>query len=155
MKSLRILPYVPSLVSALAIVSRGTDTPPSGVEITSIAYGGSGCNQGTLSVSVSDAGDICPIVTKNLVAQAGPGISTDSGRKFCQVNFGITYPAGYSFTVLAVEYLGYVDLQANSDGYVKSTYYFSGSADQVRYYLPLRRYPLFCLFSYKIPPPNT
>lgn len=136
MKFLSILPF-PFLVSAVAIISRGTGIPPSGVQITSTAYGGTGCNQGTLSVSVSDAGDICPIVTKNLVAQAGPGISIDSGRKFCQINFGITYPRGYSFTVLAVEYLGYVDLKADSDGYVQSTYYFSGSTDQVRHYLPL------------------
>lgn len=138
MKFLRILPCVPLLVSAVAIISRDTDTPPSGVQVTSIAYGGSGCNQGTLSVSVSDNGDTCPIVTKNLVAQAGPDISVDDGRKFCQINFGITYPRGYSFTVLAVEYLGYVNLQADADAYVQSTYYFSGSTDQVRNYLPLR-----------------
>jgi hypothetical protein len=138
MKLLIILPFVPLLVSAVAIISRGTDTAPSGVEITSIAYGGTGCNQGTLSVSVSDAGNICPIVTKDLVAQAGPGVSVDDGRKFCQINFGITYPRGYSFTVLAIEYLGYVDLLADSDGYVQSTYYFSGDTDQVRDYLSIR-----------------
>jgi len=131
MKFLSILPFVPMLVSAVAIISRGAETPPSGVQITSITYGGTGCNQGTLSVSVSNAGGMCPIVTKNLVAQAGPGVSVDDGRKFCQINFGITYPSGYSFTVLAVEYLGYVNLLANSDGYVQSTYYFSGSTDQV------------------------
>lgn len=123
------------LVSAVAIISRGTDTAPSGVEITSTAYSGTGCNQGTLSVSVSEASNICPIVTKDLVAQAGPGISVDDSRKYCQINFGITYPRGYSFTVLAVEYLGYVDLLADSDGYVQSTYYFSGSTDQVRDHL--------------------
>jgi hypothetical protein len=129
MKFLSILSLIPSLASAAAIASR---TAPAGVKVTSATYGGSGCTQGSLSIGVSEGGDICPIVTRGLLARAGPGYDISDSRRFCQINFGLSYPPGWSFTVLAVEYTGYVNLKDDSEAHVESTYYFSGELGQVR-----------------------
>ncbi|PGG99626.1 hypothetical protein AJ80_09321 [Polytolypa hystricis UAMH7299] len=127
MKFLSILPLIP-IVSGLA-VSRGNS--PGGVKITEAIYAGSGCNQGTLDVNISPSGDLCPIYTKDLVARDGPNVSITETRKNCLLSLRLEYPKGWSFSVLAVDYNGYLKLGKDTTAQSGTTYYFSDEPTNV------------------------
>ncbi|OAX76949.1 hypothetical protein ACJ72_08758, partial [Emergomyces africanus] len=122
-----------SLASAVALPNpfpQAEDISPSGVQLRGVIYGGSGCKQGTLSIDIDDNGTRCPIRTRDLWASDGPGSSPRDTRKFCQLNFDLVYPQGWSFSILAADYTGYVSLRGGSSAKFKTTYYFSGETDQ-------------------------
>ncbi|KAK2809727.1 hypothetical protein FQN50_003572 [Emmonsiellopsis sp. PD_5] len=134
MRYLSAIPFLPILASAIAIPApfpEAEAVSPAGVKIEQIVYAGSGCNQGTLDINVAADGSICPIRTRDLWAADGAGSDYDDHRRFCQLNFVLTYPQGWSFTVFGVDYKGYVSLGSGSTGLVRSSYYFSGETDQV------------------------
>ncbi|PGH12701.1 hypothetical protein AJ80_06647 [Polytolypa hystricis UAMH7299] len=132
MKVLALFSFIPALVSAAAIPSAEVASAfdSGAVKLNGVTYGGTGCNSGTLSVRVTDDGEICPIRFRNLVAQAGNNVGIEESRKFCQINFNLEYPQGWSFSVLRTDYTGYVKLAADSTAYVQSKYYFSGETEQ-------------------------
>ncbi|PGH00184.1 hypothetical protein AJ79_08289 [Helicocarpus griseus UAMH5409] len=104
---------------------------PAGVQLREVAYAGSGCNQGTLSINVDEHGTMCPIRTKDLWAADGPGTNYDDFRRFCQLTFSLVYPQGWSFSVLGARYRGHVSLKEDSTATFRTSYYFSGETDQV------------------------
>ncbi|PGH36428.1 hypothetical protein GX50_00764 [[Emmonsia] crescens] len=132
MKYLSILSLF-SLASAVALPNpfpQADDITPAGVHLRGVIYGGTGCNQGTLSIDVDDHGTKCPIRTRDLYARDGPGSSPKDQRRFCQLNFDLVYPQGWSFSVFAADYKGHVSLRSGSTARFSTTYYFSGETDQ-------------------------
>ena len=71
------------------------------------------------------------LIFDSYIASIGPGIAVTEQRKNCQLNVDITYPGGFQYSVLSADYRGYASLQKGVSGTLKSTYYFSGSQDQV------------------------
>ncbi|EEH41219.1 hypothetical protein PAAG_03505 [Paracoccidioides lutzii Pb01] len=132
MKYLSLLFLLP-LASAVALPNpfpEAEEVSPAGVHIRGVSYGGSGCKQGSLDIEVDDNGTKCPIRTKDLYAVSGPDTSYPDRRRFCQLNFDLIYPQGWSFSILGAEYKGYVSLQKDSTAWFKTTYYFSGESSQ-------------------------
>ncbi|ODH23350.1 hypothetical protein ACO22_05396 [Paracoccidioides brasiliensis] len=133
MKYLSLLFLLP-LASAVALPNpfpESEEVSPAGVHIRGVFYGGSGCKQGSLDIEVDDHGTKCPIRTKDLYAVGGPDTSYPDRRRFCQLNFDLIYPQGWSFSILGAEYKGRVSLQKDSTAWFKTTYYFSGETSQV------------------------
>ncbi|EDN05007.1 secreted protein, putative [Histoplasma capsulatum] len=132
MKCLSVLPLF-SLACAAVLPNpfpRAEDISPADVKLRGVAYGGSGCNQGTLSIELDDNGTKCPIRTRDLYASSGPGSSPRDQRRFCQLNFDLVYPRGWSFSVFGADYKGSVSLAGESTASFKTTYYFSGETNQ-------------------------
>jgi hypothetical protein len=60
-------------------------------------------------------------------AQIGPGIAVTEGRKNCQINLDIRYPATLQYGAASTTYTGMADLDDDVSGAITSTYYFTGS----------------------------
>ena len=94
---------------------------PSSVYVESIAYGGTGCPQGTIIPVVSDDGLHFGAVMNGLVAGTGPGFTTGS-RKTCTLALRLHRPPALltSFTVDIVV-PGHVNLPAGTTASITSS----------------------------------
>jgi len=123
-----------ALYGASALASpmlQAREAPPSGsIKIRSLTYGGSGCNQGSLSPKISGDGSRLYLDTEYTAAQ-GPGISVDQSRKNCQINVGLDFPDGWKVAIAQADFAGYVKLDANVKAFHNVNHYFSGETDQV------------------------
>lgn len=99
---------------------------PDYVEIDSISYAGTGCPAGTVAENLSDDGQAFTLLFDEYVAEVGPGISRKESRKNCVVNLDLKFPQGWSFTIMEVDYRGYVSLDSRIKAEQKSDYYFQG-----------------------------
>jgi hypothetical protein len=103
------------------------------VQIKGVTYGGTGCPQGTVSSQFSDDRTTMTLIFDSYIASIGPSIAVTEQRKNCQLNVHLTYPGGFQYSVLSADYRGYAAIQKGVTGTLKSTYYFSGQTDQVRW----------------------
>jgi len=132
-----ILPFV-GLVAALPAPEAAPEpqylaAAPSGheVQITGIAFAGSGCPAGTVSGQLSSDLTTITLLYADFVAQSGKGISAASYRKNCQLNVKLKYPSGWQFSVFKADYRGYAQIPSGDTGTCKATYYFSGDSKQI------------------------
>ncbi|UPX13218.1 uncharacterized protein EKO05_0003739 [Ascochyta rabiei] len=117
-------------LTALASALPQTTSPPPSFKITNVISGGTGCPRGSIDVNWTDH-KILPIYFgQEFTAAVGPKANITDSRKFCQLNLQLEYTPGYSFAVYSAEYTGFAALDAGVTGTVKSTYYFSGLAEQ-------------------------
>ncbi len=101
---------------------------PSQVKIQSIAYAGSGCPAGSVSESVAPDAKAFTLLFDSYVAEAGPGVLLKEGRKNCQIAVDLRFPQGWSYTIVDVDYRGYVQLDRGTTGLQKTNYYFQGQS---------------------------
>jgi hypothetical protein len=135
MKFFYFLPILMALVVATPVPApSAADVYPSSFQVRSITYGGNGCPQGSLDVSVASNGTVLGLTFgRNFVAKIGPNVSLTQMRQFCQLNFDILYDAGFQFQVFSADFHGYVKLDSTTTATVESLYYYSGSTDEVRH----------------------
>jgi len=124
-----------ALLSTLALAA-ATPTPAgpnqSDVYVESIAYGGSGCPQGSVGQTISDDRTVFTLIFDSYIAAAGPGTSVLDHRKNCQITVNLHVPQGWSYTVGQFTYRGYAQLSAGQSATQTSIYYFSGESEQAR-----------------------
>ncbi len=122
-----------TLASVAAAALTGTAAfadAPGYARIRSISYAGSGCPAGTVSQNVAPDLQAFTLIFDSFLAEKGPGIPLSQSRKNCQVALDVDFPSGWSYTVMTVDYRGYVALDAGVRGTQKSTYYFQGQSRQ-------------------------
>lgn len=132
MKLLNTLALFSGLAAAGPVLVDDPAGGPSGheVQITGLAFAGSGCPAGSVSGQLSTDLTTLTLLYANFVAQAGSGISPSNYRKNCQLNVKIRYPQGWQFSVFKADYRGYAQIPAGDTGTCKATYYFSGDSRQ-------------------------
>ena len=108
----------------------GGTPDPSKVYIAGITYGGTGCPQGTVSAAFTEDRSTVTMIFDEFLAQTGPGTDPTDARKACQINVDLRYPPGWSYTVMKVDYRGYVGIPAGFTAVQDSTYYFTGESGQ-------------------------
>lgn len=86
------------------------EAPEGGVEITGVAYAGSGCNAGTVASVLSDDLSTLTLLYDSFVAQAGDGLSPNERRKNCQLNVSLKYPQGCKSSILLPDLGSVTDL---------------------------------------------
>ena len=101
-------------------------TAPDWVRFRSINYAGSGCPAGTVAQNIAADRLAFTLLFDSYVAEAGPGVPLSQTRKNCQINIDLEFPSGWTYTVFAVDYRGFANLQAGVQGTQKSAYYFQG-----------------------------
>ncbi|KAM7192703.1 protein of unknown function (DUF4360) domain containing protein [Rhypophila sp. PSN 637] len=113
---------------------------PSGneVQITGIAFAGSGCPAGSVSGQLSSDLTAITLLYASFVAQAGKGLSASEYRKNCQLNVKLKYPQGWQFSVFKADYRGYAQIPKGDTGTCKATYYFTGDSKQISSTLVLK-----------------
>jgi len=103
---------------------------PTQVYINSIAYGGTGCPQGTVGSYISADRQTFTLIFDQFVASIGPGVAVAQSRKNCQLNLDLRYPSGFQYSIFNTAYRGYVGLDAGVTGQQATTFYFSGQTSQ-------------------------
>lgn len=133
---MQLTSLLPFLGLASALPQMSTDylaAGPSGneVQITGIAFAGSGCPAGSVSGQLSTDLTTITLLYASFVAQAGKGLSASNYRKNCQLNVKLRYPSGWQFSVFKADYRGYAQIPKGDTGTCKATYYFSGDSKQI------------------------
>jgi len=132
-----LLPFLAGLATALPteehVAREYLAAGPSGheVQITGIAFAGSGCPAGSVSGQLSSDLTTLTLLYASFVAKSGKGIPSSSYRKNCQLNVKLKYPSGWQFSVFKADYRGYAQIPSGDTGTCKATYYFSGDSRQV------------------------
>jgi hypothetical protein len=90
------------------------------------AYGGNGCPSGTASATLSPDGTSLSIIFDQFLTEAGPASGRTLDRKSCNIAVPVHVPNGYSISVLAVDYRGYVGLPSSASARLQAEYFFAG-----------------------------
>ncbi|KAJ2936728.1 hypothetical protein H1R20_g370, partial [Candolleomyces eurysporus] len=85
------------------------------------------CPASSVTYVLNAAGSAFSIVFSEFSAEAGPGASAGSDTKTCTLNLGMNIPAGYRFSLEAVDSRGFYHLESQVKASRKFTYSFSGS----------------------------
>ncbi|WP_071190759.1 DUF4360 domain-containing protein [Trichormus sp. NMC-1] len=93
------------------------------VEIVGISYGGSGCPDGSASVSVSNDGQELRILFDKFIALGNS--DAESRRKSCNLTIPIKVPQGQQIALYDADYRGYVS--PNTTGELVTEHFFAGS----------------------------
>ena len=124
-----ILKSVLPLIAVLGLAdSAAARSAPEWVRFRSISYAGSGCPAGSVAQNVSPDRLAFTLLFDSYMAEVGPGIPLSNSRRNCQLNIDLEYPAGWSYTLFAIDYRGYASLEPGVRGTQKSTYYFQGQS---------------------------
>jgi hypothetical protein len=105
---------------------------PGYVHVRAISYAGSGCPAGSVAQNVSPDLQAFTLLFDQYIAEVGPGVPLGNSRKNCQILVDLDFPAGWSFSVLTVDYRGFADLEAGVSGQQQSSYYFQGQGATAR-----------------------
>lgn len=113
------------LVSTLSVSSL---TFAQGLELGYPSTGGNGCPQGTVSASLSPDSSELSILFDSFIAEAGPSVGKTLDRKSCNISIPVSVPQGYSVSILAVDYRGFVALpDRRSMARFSAEYFFANS----------------------------
>ncbi len=136
MQLINAVTLLAGLAAASPVIVDGLSGGPSGheVQITGLAFAGSGCPAGSVSGQLSSDLTTLTLLYANFVAQAGNNISPSNYRKNCQLNVKLKYPSGWQFSVFKADYRGYAQIPQGDTGTCKATYYFSGDSRQVGFF---------------------
>jgi uncharacterized protein DUF4360 len=117
-------------VSVAAGAAGAADPDPSEVYVRSISYGGSGCPQGSVGQSFSADRKTFTLIFDSFSAVTGPGVPIRESRKSCQINLNLHLPQGWSYTIVPLDYRGFVGAGPGVVAEQKSIYYFQGEVTQ-------------------------
>jgi hypothetical protein len=98
--------------------------------INGLSYGGSGCPQNSVAATLSQDLTTFTMIFDKFIAETGPGMTSTSARRNCQITVDLRYPEGWSYSIVSVDYRGYVSIPAGLTATQSATYYFSGNKEQ-------------------------
>ncbi|KAK4443135.1 hypothetical protein QBC34DRAFT_443640 [Podospora aff. communis PSN243] len=122
---------IAALTAALAaaqehIALQCRESEPPNVEITEIAFAGSGCPAGYApGQTLSDPSTLILPAT-SFTAESGKNKSNLDARTNCQILVKLHYPSDWQFSVSKADYYGRVQVPDGMTAVSKTTYYFTG-----------------------------
>jgi hypothetical protein len=93
-------------------------------------YGGTGCPAGSASVALSPDNSALSILFDQYVVEAGGSKSFD--RKNCNIAIPVHVPNGYSVSVIAIDYRGFVGIPSGGRAQLNVDYFLAGGGRGVR-----------------------
>lgn len=123
MFSMKKMLSVSLLLSSLSLSAFAQDD----IALGHPAYGGNGCPNGSASVALSPDSKQLSIIFDQFLTEAGPASGRTLDRKSCNIAVPVHVPSGFSISVLAVDYRGFVSLPSNqSTAQLQAEYFFAG-----------------------------
>ncbi len=108
--------------------------PPRGtVQIESVDAIGTGCPPETFITTISEDQLAFTLAYSEYTAEEGEGVPRTEARKNCNIILNITYPVGFTFAILAIDFRGFADLDEETVGTVAAQYFFQGQVPQVEF----------------------
>lgn len=89
-------------------------------------YGGNGCPAGSASVTLSPDAKALSIIFDQFITEAGPNIGKTLDRKSCNIAIPVHVPQGFSISIIAVDYRGFVSLPRSAFARLQAEYFFAG-----------------------------
>lgn len=112
---------------ALTAWSARADVPnPNDVYFTGVTSAGNGCPNGSATAMLSPDRQELTISFDNFIAEAGAINGKRSERKACTVSTGIHVPAGFSVSIIPVDFRGYQNLTRGATSEFGVQYYLAG-----------------------------
>lgn len=108
------------LASSISAFSQDT------IQLGYPASGGNGCPAGTASAVLSPDGKALSIIFDQFVTEAGQGSGRTMDRKSCNIAVPVHVPNGFSISILAVDYRGFVSLPQGATARLQAEYFFAG-----------------------------
>lgn len=90
--------------------------------VKSIAYGGTGCPQGSVGTSFSNSRQSFTLIFDSFVASSGPGVAVTESRKTCQITVRLHLAPGWQTWIQTAQSRGYVQLPDSVEASAKATY---------------------------------
>ena len=115
-----------ALAAVLATVAFPSFAFADSIRLDTPSYGGTGCPDGSASVSLSDDQKSLSILFDNFVAEAGGSTNKAMDRKVCNVAIPVHVPNGISVSILAIDYRGFYDVPKNGKATFGVEYFFAG-----------------------------
>jgi len=125
---------------AAALPTNTTASPPKDeITINSVTTSGSGCPNGTVSVTISDDRTVVTLGFDQFQTYLGPSPRSPRGRrargpardderrKTCLIRLNVNEPPGFTFAVLDATYHGFAQLDGGVTGSFASSYSFAES----------------------------
>jgi hypothetical protein len=91
------------------------------------AYGGTGCPNGTASVSLSPDETELSILFDQYSTEAGGVTGKMIDRKSCNISVPVAVPQGYSVAIFQVDYRGFIAVPAGGLSDFTAEYFWAGS----------------------------
>src|SRR6476620_10637939 len=89
-------------------------------------YGGTGCPDGSASVTLSEDQKSLSILFDSFVVEAGGTTGKSLDRKVCNVAIPVHVPQGLSVSILAIDYRGFNDIPVGAQSTFGIQYFFCG-----------------------------
>jgi hypothetical protein len=89
-------------------------------------YGGNGCPAGSASVTLSPDAKALSIIFDQFITEAGPNVGKQLDRKSCNIAIPVHVPSGFSISIIAVDYRGFVALPQAATARLQAEYFFAG-----------------------------
>ena len=89
-------------------------------------YGGTGCPDGSASVTLSPDQKSLSILFDSFVVEAGGATNKSFERKVCNVAIPVHVPQGLSVSILAIDYRGFNDIPSGAKSTFGVEYFFAG-----------------------------
>jgi hypothetical protein len=89
-------------------------------------YGGTGCPDGSASVTLSEDAKSLSILFDSFVVEVGGATNKSIDRKVCNVAIPVHVPQGISVSVLAIDYRGFNDIPTGAKSTFGVEYFFAG-----------------------------
>lgn len=125
MRSL-VLKAVSALCLASTLNVAHADFTPNDIQLGQPAYGGNGCPAGSASAVLSPDNKSLSILFDQFIVEAG-GANGTMNRKSCNIAIPVHVPQGYSLSIIAVDYRGYVSLPDQARARMTAEYFLAGS----------------------------
>jgi hypothetical protein len=121
MLSLKKILTISLFVSSLGAIAQND------IALGEPAYGGNGCPNGSASVTLSPDAKALSIIFDQFITEAGPASGRTLDRKSCNIAVPVHVPNGFSISVIAVDYRGFVSLPNNqATARLQAEYFFAG-----------------------------
>lgn len=96
------------LLTGAVVITSPLMAHPGDAEIQRVSVLGRACGVDSAATAISSDGQAVTVIFDQFQAELTE--SQDYARTFCRVNLDVRVPPGWSFTVLGVDYRGYVSL---------------------------------------------
>jgi len=117
-----------SATAVPAGATRTTAGPSAPITTDVLSVNGSGCPEGTATVTPLADNTGFSVTYRDYVASANGSAAATDFRKNCQLGLLIQVPSGFSFAIARADYSGTARLAAGATGVERADYYFQGSS---------------------------
>jgi hypothetical protein len=117
---------IKTLLSAALLSLSAVSLAQNDIALGVPGYGGNGCPAGSASVTLSPDAKSLSIIFDQFIAEAGPNVGKRLDRKACNIAIPVHVPSGFSISIIAVDYRGFVSLPRAATAKLSAEYFFAG-----------------------------